>query len=225
MCEGEFESLTAIYAVSPGSVPKVHAWGKFDATETGEEGIYFLLEEFQDIQVQPADPVKLATLLAELHQRSTSPTGKFGFHISTCHAKMPQAVGTWEDSWCTLFSNHLRQTMDLARPILQWPEFDIVCKLTLEKVAPRLLLPLQSEGRVLKPSLLHVDCWDGNTATDMNTGKAFVFDVCSFYGHSEYDTGNWRTPRHRLSKLAYIENYKKLVPASEPGRSSLRLYY
>ncbi|OBT47129.1 hypothetical protein VE00_03077 [Pseudogymnoascus sp. WSF 3629] len=217
MCEGEFESLTAIYAVSPGSVPKVHAWGKFDATEADKEGIYFLLEEFRDIKVQPADPVKLATLLAELHQRSTSPTGKFGFHISTCHAKMPQAVGTWEDSWCTLFSNHLRQTMDLARPILQWPEFDIVCRLTLEKVVPRLLLPLQSEGRILKPSLLHGDCWDGNTATDMNTGKAFVFDVCSFYGHNEYDTGNWRTPRHRLSKLAYIENYKKLLPASEPA--------
>lgn len=75
MCEGEFESLKAIYTVSPRSVPKVHAWGKFDATEINEECIYFLLEEFRDIKVQPADPVKLATLLAELHQRSTSPTG------------------------------------------------------------------------------------------------------------------------------------------------------
>ncbi|OBT65900.1 hypothetical protein VE03_05399 [Pseudogymnoascus sp. 23342-1-I1] len=129
---------------------------------------------------------------------------------------MPQAVDAWEDSWCTLFSNHLRRFTDLAKHILQWPEFDIVCKLTLEKVVPRLLLPLQSDGRVLKPSLLHGDCWDGNTAMDMSTGEAFVFDVCSFYGHNEYDTGNWRTPRHRLSKLAYIENYKKRVPASEP---------
>ncbi|KFY08034.1 hypothetical protein V492_06592 [Pseudogymnoascus sp. VKM F-4246] len=50
----------------------------------------------------------------------------------------------------------------------------------------------------------------------MNSGEAFIFDVCSFYGHNKYDTGNWRTPRHRLSKSEYIENYKKLVPASEP---------
>lgn len=107
--------------------------------------------------------------------------------------------------------------MDLARPILQRPEFGIVCKLTLEKVVPRLLLPLQSEGRVLKSSLLHGDCWDGNTAIDMNTGEAFVFDVCSLYGHNEYDTGNWRAPRHRLSKQAYIETYEKYVPASKPG--------
>lgn len=168
--------------------------------------------------------MKLATLLAELHQRSTSPTGKFGFYISTCHARMPQAVDTWEDSWCTLFSNHLRRIMDLARPILQWPEFEIICKLTLDKVVPRLLLPFQSEGRVLKSSVLHADCWDGNTATDMNTGETFVFDVCSFYGHNEYDTGNWRTSRHRLSKLAYIENYKRCISPSEPGWSSLRLY-
>lgn len=96
--------------------------------------------------------------------------------------------------------------------------------MTLEKVVPRLLLPLQSKGRVLKPSLLHGDCWDGNTATDKNTGEAFVFDVCSFYGHNEYDTANWRTPRHRLSKSAYIENYKNLVPVSEPGWLFPRLH-
>ena len=51
--------------------------------------------------------------------------------------------------------------MDLAKAILEWPEFDVVCSLTLEKVVPRLLLPLQSDGRVLKPCLLHGDCWDG----------------------------------------------------------------
>ena len=51
--------------------------------------------------------------------------------------------------------------MDLAKPILNWPEFDLVCKLTLEKVVPRLLLPLEADGRVLKPCLIHGDCWDG----------------------------------------------------------------
>ncbi|KAL9093908.1 MAG: hypothetical protein Q9165_003831 [Trypethelium subeluteriae] len=106
--------------------------------------------------------------------------------------------------------------MSLAKPILQWPEFDVVCNLTLEKVVPRLLLPLQSEGRQLKPCLIHGDCWDGNTAMDANTGDAFVFDVCSFYGHNEYDTGNWRAPRHRLSNKAYIRNYKMHFPVSEP---------
>ena len=153
-----------------------------------------------------------------MHRQSQSPTGKFGFHLATCHAKIAEAVDTWEDSWCVLYSKYLGHVMELAKPVLKWPEFDIVCKLTLEKVVPQLLLPLQSEGRNIKPCLIHGDCWDGNTAMDMKTGEAFVFDVCSFYGHNEYDTGNWRAPRHRLSDKAYIKNYTRNFPASEPGK-------
>lgn len=107
--------------------------------------------------------------------------------------------------------------MELAKPILNWPDFDVVCNLILERVIPRLLCPLQENGRTLKPSLIHGDCWDGNTATDAKTGEAFVLDMCSFYGHNEYDTGNWRAPRHRLSNEAYIESYKRRFPVSEPA--------
>lgn len=49
MCEGEFESLQAIYAVSPGFVPKPYAWGKFSDVE---ENIFFLLAEFRDVGEQ-----------------------------------------------------------------------------------------------------------------------------------------------------------------------------
>lgn len=76
--------------------------------------------------------------------------------------------------------------MQIIKPILDWPEFAAVCDLTLEKVVPRLLLPLQSEGRTLKPCLLHGNVWDGNTAMDRNTDEAYVFDVTSFYGHSKW---------------------------------------
>ncbi|KAG8533454.1 uncharacterized protein KY384_002237 [Bacidia gigantensis] len=213
MCEGEFESLKAIYEVYPGFVPEPHAWGKY--TQPDPE-TYFLLVEFRDVGEQPASPAKLASSLAKLHKQSMSSTEKFGFHISTCHAKIAQAVNTWEDSWCALYSKHLEHVMNLAKPILQWPEFDVVCKLTIEKVVPRLLLPLQSDGRILKPCLLHGDFWDGNTALDQRTGNAFVFDVCSFYGHNEYDTGNWRAPRHRLSNKAYIREYTAQYPVSPP---------
>lgn len=52
MCEGEFESLKAIHAVSPGFVPKPYAWGKYlqDTPET-----YFLLAEFRYIGEQVRD--------------------------------------------------------------------------------------------------------------------------------------------------------------------------
>lgn len=210
MCEGEFESMKAIHAVTPDFVPKPYAWGKY---RQDDPEIYFLLAEFREVgkQVravisqaarkhvthsstfyaqriptslaiqnqscfpfatsllcvaslkpeQPADPVKLAAGLAEMHQKSVSPSGKFGFHMGTCHAKIVQAVGSWEDSWCALYTRHLGHVVELARPILNWPEFDLVCKLTLQKVVPRLLLPLEAEGRILKPCLIHGDVWDG----------------------------------------------------------------
>ncbi len=43
-----------------------------------------------------------------------------------------------------------------------------------------------------------------------------MFDVCSFYGHNEYDTGNWRAPRHRLSNKTFIKEYKSRFPVSPP---------
>lgn len=42
-----------------------------------------------------------------------------------------------------------------------------------------------------------------------------MFDVCSFYDN-EYDTDNWRAPRHRLSNKRYIREYKSRLPVSPP---------
>ena len=46
MCEGEYESLKAIHAVSPSFVPEPYAWGQY--TAEGPE-TYFLLAEFRDV--------------------------------------------------------------------------------------------------------------------------------------------------------------------------------
>lgn len=172
--------------------------------------------EFLHIAWQPAEPTKLASHLADMHLRCVSSTGKFGFHIATCHAKIIQVIDVWDDSWCVVFRRHLGHITSLASPVFQWPEFDIVSRLVLDKVVPRLLLPLQSDGRVLKPSLIHGDCWDGNTAVGRKSGEAFIFDACSFHRHNEHDTGNWRAPRHNLSGKAHIENYELHFPVSEP---------
>ncbi|KAL8826747.1 MAG: hypothetical protein Q9170_007285 [Blastenia crenularia] len=214
MIEGEFESLKAIHAVSPSFAPEPFAWGHYR-----KEGLetYFLLAEFREVGEQPPDPIKFTARLADLHRRSVSPTGKFGFHITTCHAKLTQITDRWEDSWEVLYRDQLAHQikMDEEKHGV-WPEFQHVCRLTLEKVIPRLLRPLQSEGRSIKPCLIHGDLWDENTATNMSTGEPFVFDAGSMYAHNEYELGNWRAPRHRLSNKSYIRNYKRKFPVSEP---------
>ena len=182
MTEGEFESLKALHAVSPVFTPEVYAWGRYEKLEPET---YFLLAEFRDVGEQPPDPVTFTARLAELHRNSVSPTGKFGFHATTCHAKLTQITDCWEDSWAVLYQKQLGHMakMDLEKNEVT-PGFKVVCDLTLEKVIPRLLEPLQSEGRSIKPCLIHGDLWDENTATDMNTGEPFVFDAGSMYGRT-----------------------------------------
>lgn len=216
MIEGEFESLKAIHAVSPSFCPEPYYWGKLEQEEPES---YFFLAEFREVGEQPPDPVRFTSRLAELHKNSQSPNGKFGFHTTTCHAKITQLTDCWEESWSVLYQKQLAHMIKLDEEKHGlWPEFQQLCKITAEKVIPRLLQPLQNDGRSIKPCLVHGNLWDENTATDMNTGEPFVFDASSMYAHSEYETGNWRAARHRLSAKSYIRNYKRYFAVSEPGK-------
>jgi protein-ribulosamine 3-kinase len=221
MCEGEFESMKALNNVLPITAPKPWAWGKYKSEES-----YFMIMDFREVGEQPPNPVKFTARLAELHKKSVSPTGKFGFHTTTCHSTIGQVTDLWEESWAELYKKQLAHMFAMDREKhSSWPEFEELCDLTLTKVIPRLLGPLQSEGRSIKPCLVHGNCWDENTATDMETGEPFIFDAGSFYGHNEYDIGNWRAPRHRLSSKVYVRNYKHNFSVSEPGTSIIPKYF
>lgn len=216
MIEGQFESDKAIHAVSPSFLPKPFAWGKYSAT-TGPDK-YFLLAEFREVGQQPPEPLGFAARLADLHMRSVSPTGKFGYHITTCHGKAPQLSDCWEDSWEVLFRRQLGHVFAVDRQKQPpWAEYEFCAQLVLDYSVAKLLRPLETDGRSIKPCLVHGNIWDGNTATDMESGEPFIFDGSAFYAHNEYEFGNWRTPRHRLSSKTYIRAYKRHFPASEPG--------
>ncbi|KAM7189970.1 putative Ketosamine-3-kinase [Rhypophila sp. PSN 637] len=221
MLEGEYESLKEIHSIVPTFVPRPLAFGKY---QVGNSSNFFLLENFRAIKCQPADPVNLGKALAEFHLKSKSPTAKFGFHIKTYHGTIAQEVDRWDTSWCSTFTRLLSHfvSLALASPVFTSdPRFETLSTLTLSHVTPRLLLPLQASGRTLKPCLIHGDCWDGNTAIGLSTAgtripAVFVFDPCSFYAHNEYETGNWRAPRHKLSSPEYIQTYQRYFPISEP---------
>ena len=124
MISGEFESLKAIHAVSPDLVPKPVAWGKYDHEEPET---YFLLTQFREVGKQPPDPIKFTARLADMHKRSLSPTGKFGFHTATCHAKFPQVIALWEDSYSVLYQKHLSHMIKLDEEKHGvWPAFEAV---------------------------------------------------------------------------------------------------
>lgn len=215
MMEGEFSAMAELYKFAPTFIPKPYTWGKF---ESAPPSTYFFLLEFKDMTSQLPDPKSFCSELAKLHQTSVSPTGKFGFHIATTHGKLPQYM-VWTSSWEAMFrkllSNLLSLDLNTNGP---WKDFQNVYERVLTLVLPLLIGPLESDGRTVKPCLLHGDLWDGNIGTDSKTGQTYIFDASSFYGHNELELGMWRDSHlNRMSWDVYGKEYLRTVGVSEPA--------
>ncbi|KAI1767823.1 Fructosamine/Ketosamine-3-kinase [Hypoxylon sp. FL1150] len=211
MVESEYESMKAIYEVVPAFAPKPIAHGAYET----DPYTYFSLCEFREMLQSLPDVHKFATGLAELHRNSKSPTGKFGFHMPTYSGNLPQRT-EWNASWEALFTENLRIALDHEIEAKGYdPEFDVLVPAVFGRVIPRLLRPLESDGRSVKPSLVHGDLWYANSGTDANTDNPIIFDACSFYAHNEYEFGQWRPTCNKFGP-DYLEAYHKYVRISEP---------
>ncbi|QMW37278.1 hypothetical protein G4B11_000514 [Aspergillus flavus] len=128
---------------------------------------------------------------------------------------LPQMT-EWEDSWETFFAKSLKKALDLEiKAKGPDPELDHLLPLLFDKVIPRLLRPLESDGRSVKPSLVHGDLWYANSGIDVETGDSLVFDACSFYAHNEYEFGQWRPICNRFGD-EYLAAYHSYVQVSAP---------
>lgn len=183
---GEYASMQEIHRVVPEFVPRPIAWGTYQ----NDPETHFFLCEYHDMVLardKMPDPVAFTERLATLHQRSQnlSPEGKFGFHVPTYSGYLPQYT-EWERSWEVFFSKSLRTALDLEIKANGYDqEFDVLVPVIFEKVIPRLLRPLESKGRSLKPALVHGDLWYGNSGVDKVSGGCLIFDACCFYAHHE----------------------------------------
>ncbi|KAL2264514.1 hypothetical protein VTJ83DRAFT_7024 [Remersonia thermophila] len=221
MVHGEFESAMAIHKVLPEYTPKPIGWGSYKTIPD----TYFYLCEFRQMTHDLPDPYRFTASLACLHENSRSPTGKFGFHVTTCAGNLPQYCG-WEESWEVFFTKNLRMALDYEVAAHgSEPEIDRLACIIFDRVIPRLLRPLESGGRSVKPSLVHGNLWCGNTGIDVNTGTSLVFDAGCFYAHNEYEFGKWRAIGNRFGP-DYIKAYHTYMPISPPeedfeGRQAL----
>ncbi len=155
---GEFTSVTKIHSLIPGLVPAPHGWGKYKA---GSPDTYFFLSDFLDMDTSAPEPAQFTARVAELHQKSKSPNGMFGFEVTTCDGKLPHTVA-WEKNWATFFGKLLRGVLKLDTEVNGvWPELEAAADQLITGVIPRLLGILQADGRELKPGLIHGDCWEG----------------------------------------------------------------
>lgn len=96
--------------------------------------------------------------IAEMHEKSTSPTGKFGFHIATCVGTLPQN-NRWQDSWEVFFLQNMRNKFKLADEVQgEDPEVTQLRAVIVSKAIAHSLRPPEIEGRKLKPSLVQGVC-------------------------------------------------------------------
>ncbi|KAK5097146.1 hypothetical protein LTS08_007167 [Lithohypha guttulata] len=204
--------MSELAKYNPALVPKPYACGQFKESHVPT---YFFLMEFLDIQTGAPDPIPFCEQMATLHKESVSPTGKFGFRMTTCHGPHPQNT-TWEADWSVYFGRLLRQFFD--REIAtngHDAEYEALFS-KLEDVIPRLLGPLQAKGRQLKPCLVHGDLWEENTGTALGEGgQPKIFDAAVMYAHNEYDIAMWRRDICRFGRT-HSREYLRHMPPSEP---------
>jgi protein-ribulosamine 3-kinase len=117
--------------------------------------MHFFLSNFHEMDLGLPDVTKFTAQLAMMHRKSKSPTGKFGFHVTTYNGNLPQ-VNQWTDTWEELFTINFRHFLEMEQQ-MQGPATEELTGLSnamLERVIPRLLRPLETEGRHIEPSLV-----------------------------------------------------------------------
>jgi fructosamine-3-kinase len=181
MALGEYQSQKELEKYLPDNTVVPLAYGTLE----NDPSVSFYLTAFHNMSEITPDPAQLVEVLEKLHRTSLSPNGKFGFYVTTFNGVVP-IVNEWCDTWEEYFTRLLRSDIQWEQEIRgPDPEFDVAAEEFFQKVIPRLLRPLESGGRSIKPSLVHGDIWHGNVQIDMATQRVILFDSCCCYGHNE----------------------------------------
>ncbi|KAJ9633734.1 hypothetical protein H2204_006731 [Knufia peltigerae] len=207
---GEYESTKALHAVIPDHVPRPVAQGAL----AKNPGRAFVMFEFKDMIEELPPAAELVAVIAKLHRESHTPNGKFGFSVPTSQAL--QLENTWCDTWEEFFSRAFRGTVKLEQEVQGYSEkLQRLADEIVTKVIPRLLRPMEIDGRRLKPTLVHGDLWHGNVAIDAMTEQVIMFDCGALFGHHEYDLGMFRAARYRTNR-AHVRLYHQHAEISYP---------
>lgn len=179
--KGEFEATSDIERVVSGFTPGPIAYG----TLSSDSNSHYYLCNFLDLDQEMPDVVDFCSKLARLHQESQSPNGKFGYHVITYNGDLPQD-NTYHESWERFFIQGFNHMVNISvQRGGPWKAIEEMKPIMTDKVIPRLLRPLETGGRSIKPSLVHGDLWCGNAAIHISNDDSIVYDPAGFYAHNE----------------------------------------
>lgn len=171
--------------------------------------MYFFLCRFVELSGDIPDISDFLALLAEMHKRSESksPSGLFGFHVTGYGGRMPVPYPL-SKTWEAYVTKCLEALFD-SEEMIQGPDTELqsLRPSLILKVIPRLIRPLETNGRVIQPTLCHGDLWDGNVSKDAATGEPKAFDAVPTYAHNEC-----KQYRHTLAyKCSVSQSVSKML--------------
>lgn len=184
--KGAYEAENALYTFLPKQVPQPVAWGTYVQDPDTHFYICGFVDMFDDL---PSAGDWGATVSAlHLNSMGKSPNGQFGFHVNTHLANVP-VDNTWNTSWEKFWAQQMKSLFDREEEV-NGPHEELTKLKThlFERVIPRYLGPLESDGRSIEPCLIHSDLWPGNIKPKADTDELCIFDACAYWGHNE---GTW----------------------------------
>ncbi|KAL8877477.1 MAG: hypothetical protein Q9198_004514 [Flavoplaca austrocitrina] len=181
MMRGTFESEKTLYLFAPNNVPKPVAWGTYKK----EPDKHFYIYNFFDMTDDVPDIQKFCSLVAKIHLDSMGKSTKYGFPVTTYLANIG-IYNSRTDSWEEWFARALKRMLEEEEKSHgRDEELAILTASMFDKVIPRLLRPLGTGERQIKPCLIHSDLWPGNAKPDAVTNEPIIFDSCGPWGHHE----------------------------------------
>lgn len=208
-------SETSLHAFIPDYIPRPVGFGTY---QSQPEITFFLLDfvDMIDDDTPTADSYMAPVIqLALKSMRKGSPNGKFGFGVNTRFGHLPQ-TNDWESSWEVWWTKHMKFILDREEQVRgpHTPEVVQLKKIFVEKVLPRYLRPLESDGRLVKPCLLHTDLWPGNVKYKLDNATVSIFDGNGLWGHNEgrcRETLNfilWKSRMHACKRRSFSQAMK-----------------
>jgi protein-ribulosamine 3-kinase len=185
--EGEFQSMKEIRKVAVEPVLVADPFISKTFTDAEEDYHFFLCEfiEMTSPSYLVIPPQEVWRRVTELHEKSVSPTGKFGFDVQTYTGDIPQHV-EWNSSWSDFFAKMLVNMKAFETRIRGPWEDDSLFPKILQEVVPRLIGALERDGRPIKPSLIHGNIF-GHWASPYGTKDTVFYNPCSYFAHPEME--------------------------------------
>jgi protein-ribulosamine 3-kinase len=183
MMECIFESEKMIHSFIPENFPAPLVWGSYKSIPN----MHFYICAFVEMTDDLPDGAKFGAVLASLHNNSMgkSPKGMYVLPLTTHLAFIPND-NSWASTWTEWFSNAMSRMFEEEERFHGVnDELNVLKAALFDNVIPCLLMPMETGGNSIQPSLCHSDVWPGNMKPDIDTDEVMFFDSCAFWGHHE----------------------------------------